>query len=126
MILNAQINAQQSYASQSSIKSTKDTEIEIIFQATRRLKSAHQGRGSNYAGFAFAVHNNRKLWTILATDVADTQNALPADLRARIFYLGEFVQQYSRTVLTDGAPIEPLVDVNLAILRGLGTRQTSL
>jgi len=125
MILNAHIHAHQSYASPSSIKSAKDTEIEIILEATRRLKSAHQSRGSDYATFAEAVRSNRKLWTILSTDVAHSENALPADLRARIFYLGEFVQQYSRTVLKDDASVGPLMDVNLAILRGLGTRPSA-
>ncbi|WP_371808523.1 flagellar biosynthesis regulator FlaF [Ruegeria sp. HKCCA6948] len=32
------------------------------------------------------MHENRRLWTVLASGVMDTGNALPNDLRARIFF----------------------------------------
>jgi flagellar protein FlaF len=120
--LNALTHAYQNYASPSSIKSARDTEIEIILETTRRLKSAHQNRVKRYSAFADALQTNRKLWIVLATDVARAENALPSELKARIFYLNEFVQHQTRLVLRDDVAIEPLLDVNLAILRGLGTR----
>lgn len=120
--MNAHIHAYQSYASPSSIKSARDTEIEIILETTRRLKSAHQDRATRYSAFAEALQTNRKLWVVLAADVAHSNNALPSDLKARIFWLSEFVQHHTRLVLKEDATIGPLIDVNLAILRGLGTR----
>lgn len=123
-ILNAFVQAYQNYASSPPTKSQKDAEIEIILETTRQLKTAACKRSSNFAEFASCLHRNRKLWTILAVDVADTANSLPDSLRAQIFYLSEFVQDYSRKVLQDDVSIEPLLDVNIAVLRGLGGKGT--
>ncbi|WP_299786470.1 flagellar biosynthesis regulator FlaF [uncultured Marivita sp.] len=120
--MNAHNLAYQTYASASSTKSAKDTEIDIILRVTRELKTAGDDRKKNFAKFASALQTNRKLWVTLASDVANAQNQLPQDLRARLFYLAEFVQSYSSDVLKNDLGIAPLLDINLAVLRGLGTR----
>ena len=117
--MNAQTAAYGSYATLSSTKSTKDMEIEIILKTTRELKSSEQMREADYAQFAMALSKNRRLWTLFLTDVAMPGNGLPAELKARIFHLGEFVQNYSGRVLRENLSIAPLLDVNLALLRGL-------
>ncbi len=66
-----------------------------------------------------ALHENRRLWSVLATDVADADNALPNTLRARIFYLAEFTEQHSSQILGNKATVEPLLEINMAVLRGL-------
>lgn len=66
-----------------------------------------------------ALHENRRLWTLLAAAVADPDNALPAELRSRIFYLYEFTDIHSRRVLRGEAGPEPLIDVNTAMMAGL-------
>lgn len=71
-----------------------------------------------------ALSENNKLWITLAIDVADSDNKLPKELRARIFYLAEFVQQHTRKVLRKEARISPLLEINASILKGL--RQGSL
>ena len=114
----AHVRAYQSYAS-TPIKSAKDTEIEIILETTRRLKSAAESRHDDFPKFASALQDNRKLWITLASDVANSGNALPAELRAKIFYLSEFTQDYTRKVLSEKLDINPLLDINLAVLRGL-------
>jgi len=53
------------------------------------------------------------------TDVASPQNALPKDLRARIFYLAEFTAQHTRKVLRNEDTAVPLLEINAAILGGL-------
>jgi flagellar protein FlaF len=111
-------HAYRHYAS-APIKSSKDAEIEIILDTTRRLSRAYATQGTDYASFALALQDNRKLWITLATDVATSGNLLSADLRAKIFYLAEFTQDYTRKVLSKNLSPEPLLDVNLAILRGL-------
>lgn len=100
----------------------KDAEVEIILRVTRRLKNARAARQENFPEFASALQDNRKLWITLASDVANAQNELPQDLRARLFYLAEFVQAHSSEVLKNGADVTPLLDINLALLRGLGTK----
>ena len=46
-------------------------------------------------------------------------NKLPAPLRAQLFYLAEFTEKESRRILRDDAAPNSLVDVNVAIMRGL-------
>lgn len=67
-----------------------------------------------------ALYDNRRLWTALAIDVAGPDNALPKELRAQIFYLAEFVQTHTGKVLARKARLSPLLEINAAILRGLG------
>ncbi|MHA6327111.1 flagellar biosynthesis regulator FlaF [Roseivivax sp. CAU 1753] len=67
-----------------------------------------------------ALSDNRRLWTALAADVSAGGNALPDELRARIFFLAEFTETHSRKVLRGRASVLPLLEVNTAILRGLG------
>lgn len=78
-----------------------------------------------YPEYAQALHDNRKLWNTLAVDVADKENALPSQLKAQVFYLAEFTSQHTTKVLKDGASIMPLLEVNMAVLRGLKTEGVS-
>ncbi|HHX91755.1 MAG TPA: flagellar biosynthesis regulator FlhF, partial [Paracoccus sp.] len=66
-----------------------------------------------------AMHDNRRLWSAFATDLADSDNQYPRDLRARLFYLAEFVNQHTEKALSGDAPAGVLVDINLAVMRGL-------
>ncbi|MFA8386145.1 MAG: flagellar biosynthesis regulator FlaF [Pelagibaca sp.] len=118
------MHAYQSYSS-TPIKSTKDTEIEIILETTRRLKRADEMRDTDFPTFVSALQDNRKLWITLAANVADSQNRLPRELRAKIFYLSEFVQAYTRKILTEELSSYPLFDINVAILRGLTSKRNT-
>ena len=120
------MNALHSYkdvATTSTVKSTRDSESEVIWSVTRRMKRAAQNREANFAGFTATVSDNRRLWTLLSTDVASRGNALPAPIKANILYLGEFVQIHSGAVLRGEADVAPLIDINLAVLRGLGGQE---
>ncbi|WP_240664778.1 flagellar biosynthesis regulator FlaF [Paenirhodobacter ferrireducens] len=99
------------------IRTLRATEYEVFARVTRRMKQAEAR--ADFVELASAIHDNRRLWTILATDVALPQNPLPAPLRARLFYLAEFTQAHSRKVLLGQARAEVLVDINTAIMRGL-------
>mgnify|MGYP001796370721 CR=1 FL=1 len=59
------------------------------------------------------------MWSLIASSVGDSENQFPPELKARLFYLYEFTLLHSRKVLKGDADIHPLVDINLAILRGL-------
>jgi flagellar protein FlaF len=87
--------------------------------ATANLRSAADADPPDFPRLAQALHLNRQLWTRLAADVADNANPLPEDLRARIFYLAEFTAAHSGRVLRGRASVEALIDVNLAVMRGL-------
>lgn len=101
------------------IRTTRGTEYEIVARTTHKLKEAAKKGKKNFSSLASAIHDNRQLWTLLATDVADEGNQLPKDLRARIFYLAEFINLHSSKVLKEGASVRPLLEINTAVMRGL-------
>lgn len=116
--MNALRKAQNAYRHDNQpIRTHRGAEYEVFARITHRLKTAGTDRVAR-AALAEALHENRRLWATLAADVASGQNALPADLRARILYLSDFVRHHSSLVLK-GASRDPLVEVNTAIMRGL-------
>lgn len=118
--MNAHTLAQAAYArSDTPTRTARGTEYEIMAKVTHRLRAAAAKGKPGFAALSDAIHKNRQLWTLLAADVADNGNALPRDLRARIFYLAEFTQAHSEKVLARGASVAPLIEINAAIMRGL-------
>mgnify|MGYP003672825493 CR=1 FL=1 len=102
----------------SAVKTERGTEHAAFERVTAQLSRA-AGPDASMPQRAAALHDNRRLWTLMAANVADANNALPQSLRAQIFYLAEFTLQHSRKALTDGQPIAPLIDINTAVMRGL-------
>lgn len=124
--MNVIEQARQAYApGRSTVQTGRSTEFLLFSQITARLRAASQDGADNFAALATAIHDNRRLWTILAADVADTGNALPETLRAQIFYLAEFTQVHSRKVLRGLADVSALVDVNAAIMAGLARAESA-
>ncbi len=118
--MTPQTLAQRAYGqSTAPTRTPRDTEYEAISRITHRLKAAASRRATDFGDFVHALHENRRLWSVLATDVSDTDNALPDELRARIFYLAEFTEHHSSQVLGNKAEVEPLLEINMAVLRGL-------
>lgn len=103
---------------QSAVKTERGTEHAAFERVTAQLSRADRP-GVSVAQRASALHDNRRLWTLMAANVADSGNALPQSLRAQIFYLAEFTLQHSRKALSGGASLTPLIDINTAVMRGL-------
>lgn len=118
--MNAIAQAQRAYSNVSApTRTPRRTEYEAVARITKKLQMAGAAGDSGFPALVEALHENKKLWNIFAMDVADSGNPLPADLRARVFYLAEFTHHHSRLVLARQASVEPLIEVNTAILRGL-------
>ena len=116
--MNASLRAQQAYAPNlAPTRSMRRVEYDVIARITFRLKKAIEE--GTFAELVEAVHENRNLWQVLAIDVADEDNQLPKDLRARLFYLAEFTEAQSSKVIRREDTAIPLLEVNTAILRGL-------
>nr|WP_253913332.1 flagellar biosynthesis regulator FlaF [Pseudoruegeria sp. HB172150] len=112
--------ARTAYAiSAAPIRTHQSTEYDAFAQITRRMKEAAGKGRRGFNALASAVHDNRRLWTLLAGDVADKDNTLPQGLRAQIFYLAEFTHQHSPKVLNGSASADILIDINTAVMRGL-------
>jgi flagellar protein FlaF len=100
------------------VKTERGTEHAAFERVTAQLSRANRADAS-VALKASALHDNRRLWTLMASNVADSANALPQTLRAQIFYLAEFTLQHSRKALSGDASLTPLIDINTAVMRGL-------
>tara|TARA_R110002096_G_scaffold329093_1_gene523217 strand:- start:1421 stop:1789 length:369 start_codon:yes stop_codon:yes gene_type:complete len=101
------------------VRNQRTVEYDLFARITRGLATAWEGRKSDHAGLAQAVYDNDTLWRTLAIDVAEPGNALPAPLRAQLFYLYEFTHEHSQKVLAGEASAEVLIDINMAVMRGL-------
>lgn len=119
----ANLQAKTAYGhSTSALRGSKETEYEVLAKVTQKLV-ASKNTPSNFSDQLEALTLNERLWTILAKDVASDENALPAALRAQIFYLYEFSIHHSNEVRAGSATVDALIEVNTAIMRGLAHRE---
>ncbi|MCX7645340.1 MAG: flagellar biosynthesis regulator FlaF [Rhodobacteraceae bacterium] len=126
--MNATQLARTAYAAPGApARSGRSAEYDLFARVTRRLREAlaedTPGPAPRIAALARALHENQRLWTVLAADVADDGNGLPRELRARLFYLAEFTRVHSARVLRGEASAGVLVDINTAVMRGLAQRE---
>jgi flagellar protein FlaF len=103
---------------EAATRTPRAIEYDLLARLTHKLRASSEP-GVPFAVLAQALHDNRVLWMTLAADVASDGNGLPADLRARLFYLAEFTEVHSRKVLAGTATPAALIEVNTAVLRGL-------
>lgn len=81
--------------------------------------------GTRLAGFRGsqlmpALHRNREVWSAFSAVCSAQGNLLPPDLRARMISLSIWVDRYTSDVIAGRDSIDDLIDVNLAIIEGLG------
>ena len=118
--MNALSKAHRAYSEASApTRTARGTEYEVIARVTTRMRSAYDKGPAEFSALAEALYDNRKLWSIFATDLADAGNRLPGELKARLLYLAEFTHHHTSKVLAREASVEPLLEVNMAVLRGL-------
>jgi flagellar protein FlaF len=118
--------AQSAYAASAApVRTDRGTEYAAFQAVTAKLHKAMRP-DAPMTERAAALHDNRRLWTILASDLADEGNGLPQSLRAQLFYLAEFSLLQSRKALDDASAVEALVDINTAVMRGLSGQEVSL
>lgn len=103
-----------------TIRSHRASEYEAIARVSHKLRSAALNRKNDYPAFVAAIHDNRRLWSILAADIARDGNPLPAALRSRLFWLAEFTEAESRRLLRNEGDVGILIEINACILQGLG------
>ncbi len=101
------------------MKSPRDAEYEAIAKISHRLRAAAQNRSKDFAAYVGALHDNNRLWTTLATELAQPENELPKDLRARLFWLAEFTASETRKLLRNEGDVGILIEINSAVLQGL-------
>lgn len=117
--------AQQIYSpGPGAMRSARSVELQIFAEVTARLRATtSEGTTSSFARLAEALRDNRRLWMRLAADVAGDGNKLPPALRAQIIQLAAFTDAHSRRILHEGDDPTILIEINAAVMRGLGGRQ---
>jgi flagellar protein FlaF len=101
-------------------ESPRELEYRAFGKATAALIQAKEAGAAELGALAAALELNRRLWTAVSADCALEGNKLPPPLRAGIISLALWVSRHSSLVLREGADIDPLIDVNRAIMEGLG------
>lgn len=94
-------------------------EFRAFAHATARLAAAERD-GATGPDLVAALHDNRELWTTLADDCAQGDNALTPNTRAGIMSLALWVQRHSSEVARGRAPAGDLVELNRTIMSALG------
>ncbi|WOR14489.1 flagellar biosynthesis regulator FlaF [Hyphomonas sp. FCG-A18] len=97
----------------------KEIEHAVFEQITEALQDVAKTEAPVPNVYADAVSRNMELWTILAADLMSDANALPLETKQGLLGLSEFVRRTSMTLLTEGGDVTDLIDVNIAIMRGL-------
>jgi flagellar protein FlaF len=113
-------NARAAYGQREApVRTNRSHEYELLARCTKQLVLAWGQRKEDFPKLAVALTENLQLWSVLAADVAEAGNGLPAQLRAQLFYLYEFTANHTRSVLDNRGSVEVLVDINTAVMRGL-------
>ncbi|MEL7113147.1 MAG: flagellar biosynthesis regulator FlaF [Pseudomonadota bacterium] len=102
------------------IRTPRSTEFDALAKISHRLRRALAKGKSDFPALVSALHENRRIWTVFAAAVAQDDNGLPPDLRARIFYLSEFTDHMTKKVMRGEDDGASLIEINAAVLRGLG------
>lgn len=72
-----------------------------------------------------ACYLNSQLWTTLMVDLSLADNALPADLKARLISISIWVQRYTPEAMRGTVSPDPLIAVNRNMLEGLSAAPPS-
>jgi flagellar protein FlaF len=97
----------------------REMEYRLFGQVTRALMAAAEVDVSDTAARIDALDWNRRLWSVLASDCADSANSLPVELRAQIISLSIWVNKHSSAVMRREEEFGPLIDVNRIMMQGL-------
>jgi flagellar protein FlaF len=118
--VNAFDIARTAYTSPAApIRTARGTEYNAFAKITHQLRVAAAQKKTSFPEFVKALDENRRLWNLLAGDVTSTDNQLPKELRAQIFYLAEFTRKHTSDILKGNADEVSLIEINTSIMRGL-------
>jgi flagellar protein FlaF len=110
-------------------ESPRELEYRLFGEVTRALMHAATVDRTDIATRIAALDWNRRLWSALATDCSDPDNALNMGMRAQIISISLFVSKHSSAIMRGEEDFEPLIDINRSIMQGLagpgGTAQAA-
>ena len=124
--MNATSQALRGYsANATTTRSDRRMEYDVVARVTQGLRDAATKAKTDFPAYAEALNLNQKLWTALVVDLVDEKNPLPNELKARLVYLAEFTNHHTRKILRENASVMPLLEINMAVMRGLKSERPS-
>ena len=100
-------------------ESPREMEYRLFGQVTRALVHASTVDRADIQTRIDALDWNRRLWSALAPDCSDPDNALANPLRAQIISISLFVNKHSSEIMRGDEDFEPLIDINKMVMQGL-------
>ncbi|GAA0598664.1 flagellar biosynthesis regulator FlaF [Caenispirillum bisanense] len=100
----------------------RDREYRLFIAITSELERNKEAEYMT-AALGHALHDNQRLWSTLMDDLMSEGNQLPQELRAQLISLGVWVIKHTAEINAGRASVEPLIDVNRMIIRGLAPGQ---
>lgn len=104
-------------AAEKSPSGMMEVERDALLRSARNLEVA--AGSSTPRDKVEAVYRNNQLWSALAFDCASDANRLPEQLRANIISLAMWVVGRGAKVVSEGASVDPLVEINRNIAAGI-------
>lgn len=101
-----------------TIESPRASEHRLMSQVTGALIDARERKLSGIK-LAPVLHWNREVWSTFATLCADSDNKLPAALRASLISLSLWVDRHSSEIMAGRAELDDLIEINRMIMDGL-------
>ncbi|USI71999.1 flagellar biosynthesis regulator FlaF [Sphingomonas morindae] len=93
-------------------------EYRLVSEITRDLVQARDTALRGGALMALLARN-REMWLVFSAACEDDANGLPVALRAGIISLALWVDRHTSAVMRGHETVEPLIDVNRAVMAGL-------
>ncbi len=122
--MNMHAQAAKTYGYLGSAKvDERSAEYQVIAGITSRLQKAHNSGPIAFVSLAASLTENRRLWTEFAIDIANVDNSMPPMLKKQIMELAIFTLRHTEHVISGAADADVLIEINLAIMRGLSGKR---
>jgi flagellar protein FlaF len=102
--------------------SDKQIEYALFSEITQALQQISQAEDPAPSEWADAIDRNLQLWTILSTDLANSENQLDSGLKRSLVIIAESVRRISYRVLGGSDELSDLIEINQTIMQGLATQ----
>jgi flagellar protein FlaF len=93
----------------------------LLLQAASQLQSVRDTWDAGTARLNEALLYNRKLWSVFLTEMTDSNNPMPKEVRQNVANLGVFVMNHTVITLKDPRPerLNSLIKINRELAAGL-------
>ena len=120
-------NAAQAYSNTTrAFQDPRELEATLLLKAAAQLQDIRENWEKKEENLENALYYNRKLWTILASSMAESENELPKPIKDNVASLGVFVMSHTLTVLAnpEARKLDALITINREIAAGLNAKTT--